>query len=452
MIKMINLNLSVKSEMFVCDLDSIVDFLEGTIRSSKTVSGIFKFMLKVADSKQSQFVLAAEESTTAVKNCVVNDYGILNIFDGYTELKTTSADGKHILFNSPNGIKKIYIVGFYDIRKWKKILGSTLGGAFIDEVNLVNMQFFKELLARMVSVEDWFLICTCNGDDPNIAIYREHLNQCRPHKDYNIPQTIRNELEKSEPKKGWRYWHFDFKDNPAMTDDKIVLAENLYPKDSIYYKIKILGLRARAEGLIYTDIEKHFINDIDKFIFDDFTIGVDVGGSHSTSYTLTGFTIGYKYVVILSSIKVIDTISSPNDSKKLLSEFIMWINKWITKYPKIRNAFVDSAAKIFRLDLSRVFPRLDYYPSYKKDGIYDRIELTNTLFSQGRLFINEKECKPLTDEFRQAVWEIDKTTGVTKIDNKNKPIRLKNEVFLCDSLDGFEYSLVPNKYKLLKLR
>ena len=54
-----------------------VEFLEGTTAAGKTTVGIFKFILRVADSPKKLHILAAKDVGTAEKNIINKDLGII---------------------------------------------------------------------------------------------------------------------------------------------------------------------------------------------------------------------------------------------------------------------------------------------------------------------------------------------------------------------------------------
>ena len=57
-----------------------VEFLEGTTYAGKTTVGIYKFILKVADSDKKLHIMAAKDTGTAEKNIIAKDLCILEVF------------------------------------------------------------------------------------------------------------------------------------------------------------------------------------------------------------------------------------------------------------------------------------------------------------------------------------------------------------------------------------
>ncbi|GLB31772.1 hypothetical protein LAD12857_36950 [Lacrimispora amygdalina] len=53
-----------------------MEFLEGTTAAGKTTVGLFKFMLKVAESPKKLHIIAAKDTGTAEKSIINKDLGI----------------------------------------------------------------------------------------------------------------------------------------------------------------------------------------------------------------------------------------------------------------------------------------------------------------------------------------------------------------------------------------
>ena len=109
-----NLILSDKYIAFIKH-NAPVEFLEGTTAAGKTTVGIFKFMLKVAESKKKYHIIAAKDIGTAEKNIINKDLGIIDDFGTLTEYNGNGTKDEkipHILFHTSNGEKVVYIMGY----------------------------------------------------------------------------------------------------------------------------------------------------------------------------------------------------------------------------------------------------------------------------------------------------------------------------------------------------
>ena len=131
-----------------------VEFLEGTTAAGKTTVGLFKFMLKVAESPKKLHSLAAKDTGTAEKNIINKDLGMIDDFGILTEYNGNGTKVEkipHILFHTSAGDKIIYVMGYGDKKKWQKALGGQSldglpQGGPADPQLLSQLQLVGELL------------------------------------------------------------------------------------------------------------------------------------------------------------------------------------------------------------------------------------------------------------------------------------------------------------------
>ena len=302
-----NLVLSSKFKVFLityCERE----YLEGTTAAGKTTVGIPKFMIRVAGSDKKDHVIAGADIGTVEKNIINSELGILAQFDG---VSSYHASGKgsirlpHIQFHTSKGTKIIYVCGYNDKTRWKKVLGSQMGCVFIDEVNIADMEFLREITHRCD-----YMMTTSNPDDPALPVYKEFINKSRPLKKYkkDYPQELLEEL--NEPYvKGWVHWYFTFYDNASLTPEAIQKKIDAVPVGTKMYKNKIQGLRGRATGLVFSnfDRKKHVLDYVafkdymrkNNLAFKYFTCGVDTAYSEDSPDT-----ISFIYQGILSNGKI----------------------------------------------------------------------------------------------------------------------------------------------------
>ena len=178
---MSKLILSEKNKTFL-SVKGTCEFLEGTTASGKTTISIFKWMCLVSNNKKKFHIIAGADKGTTEKNIINSELGILEQFKGLTKYNgngTGNVSIPHIEYHTNNGIKIIYIVGYDDKKRWTKVLGGQIGCVFIDEVNIADMEFVREISHRCD-----YLMATLNPDDPNLPIYKEYINKSRPLKKY----------------------------------------------------------------------------------------------------------------------------------------------------------------------------------------------------------------------------------------------------------------------------
>jgi hypothetical protein len=73
----------------------------------------------------------------------------------------------------------VLCAGYSDSTKWKDILGNQYGIVAVDEANIADIDFLRELAMR----RDYWML-TLNPDDPNLEIYKDFINHSRPLQKY----------------------------------------------------------------------------------------------------------------------------------------------------------------------------------------------------------------------------------------------------------------------------
>lgn len=397
-----------------------VEFLEGTTAAGKTTVGILKFMLKVAKSDKKMHVMASKTTGVCEKNIIQKDYGIIDVFGDLVRYNGNGdKDNKipHIRYQTPNGEKIIYILGYDNVDKWKMALGSQFGCVLIDEINTASIDFVREICTR-----NDYLMATLNPDDPNLSIYSEFINCSRPLEKYkkDVPKEILEQLN-SEEKKNWCYWFFSFYDNASLSDEDIEKKKTSAPKGTKLYKNKILGLRGRATGLIFSNFErKNNVITKDKakgMKFVQFTAGLDTAYSQNSpdtfAFTFSGITANKELVLLNEEVynnKDLDIPLAPSD---IAPKFVKFLEKNRKDWGLARDVFVDSADQATIMELKkykRINPCVyNFINSYKKVEIIDRIHLMlGWINTNGKIYyyvvdtciehIREMECYSWKDD------------------------------------------------------
>jgi phage terminase large subunit len=310
------------------------------------------------------------------------------------------------------GDNTIYLVGYADIGKFKKVLGGQFGAIFIDEINIADMGFVRELFLPRFE----YMCCTLNPDNPAKEIYEEIINRARPIGKYkdSIPQHMWNELNKSQPRKDWHYWYLTFDDNPTMTADmRDKLLTSLLP-ETREYKTKILGIRTKGVGLIFSLPQKNIITKeaAKAFQYQKFSCGVDTSYSRESKDTFAfqyiGITTCGKCVTLAEQVfnnKDLQIPLTPSDIAVKLSEFIISMQQ---EWGTCPSAFIDSAdqATLTECQKHKRYNAYNFYyfGSYKKTRILDRINLQNSWIASGDYLI-VNECTELIREHNQYSWK-----------------------------------------------
>ncbi len=420
-----DLLLSKKYKAFL-KCNAPVEFLEGTTMAGKTTVGLFKFMLKVAQSPKKLHIIAAKDTGTAEKNIINKDLGIVDDFGVLAEYNGNGTkDDKipHILFHTSKGDKIVYVMGYGDKKKWQKALGGQYGCLYIDEINTADIEFVREASMRC----DYFM-ATLNPDDPNLPVYKEYINCSRPLEEWKqeTPNEIISEL-KEEPKPGWVHWFFSFAHNLGLKEEELNRVLTNTPKGTKIYKNKIQGLRGRSTGLVFPNFErrrhvrskawaKQFLNnDLNKEHFIQFTAGLDTAYSQQSPDTISGTFAGItnrgKYIQLDEMVYNNAKLQNPLAPSDTVKNFIDFLERNRKEWGLARNTFIDNADQATITEFKK-YKRNNgcvyiFNGAWKKMPIIDRINLQLGWLEEDNYFILD-HCTNSIEEMELYSWLEDK--------------------------------------------
>lgn len=404
--------------------DAPVEFLEGTTAAGKTTVGLFKFMLKVAESPKKLHILAADDTGAAEKNIIQKDLGILDDFGVLVEYKGNGGGGynmPHILYHTPGGDKIIFVVGYGNKRKWKDALGGQYGCLYIDEINTADIEFVREAAMRSD-----YLMATLNPDDPNLDVYKEYINCSRPLPEWadETPKEIKDEL-KEEPKPGWVHWFFSFDHNLGLPKEKLERIIQNTPPGTKIWKNKIQGLRGKATGLIFPnfDRKKHVVSvawlkqqvKAGKIKFKKFTVGLDTSYSSKSPDTIAmifqGITEDRKLITLAEKVYSNADLDQPLAPSDTAVKFVEFLERCRKDWGFAKDTFIDCADAATITEL-RKYKRLhgcayNFIESYKKVEIIDRIKLQLGWIQQGCYLVVDT-CTEHLGELDRYSWDDEK--------------------------------------------
>ena len=408
--------LSEKDKTFL-RVKGIKEFLEGTTAAGKTTVGITKFMAIVAISNRKFHIVASADKGTAEKNIINAEKGLLDQFNGLAEYYGNGTGNiaiPHIKYQTNKGEKIIYVVGYDDRKRWTKVLGGQVGCVFLDEVNIADMEFVREISHRCE-----YMITTSNPDDPKLPIYKEYINRSRPLKKYasDYPQELLREL--NEPyNEGWIHWYFTFNDNASLTKEDIEQKKKALAPGTKMYKNKILGLRGKATGLVFNIVEKDIINEKQaryedwqekepkiKRKFKMFSIGCDTSYSSKTHDKLT-----FEFVGITNDNKCILLEEEGYNNKDrmipfapsdIIPKLVMFAEKCKSKWGFAKDIFIDSAdagtiaeAQKYKREKGCIY---NFIGAWKKTTNITRVQLTQSWLNTNDFYILDT-CKGYLEE------------------------------------------------------
>lgn len=383
---------------------------DGAIRSGKTIAMIIGFLTWSQEMHDGEaFILAGKTMGALKKNVIKPMLQILEAW-GWPYEYVRSGSEPHIEI----GTNTYYLYGANTEASQDSLQGLTAAGMYLDEAALFPQSFIDQAIGRC-SVTGAKMWMNCNPAGPHHYIREEFLAKTKEKKVYHL--------------------HFMMTDNLSLSPKVIERYKRAWPHGSVFYKRFILGLWVAADGLIY----QQFADNVNEYLITEkwlkdneimyAVIGVDFGGTKSAhSFTLTGFTKGYKQVVVLDEYYSKKRINP----KQLQDDFIDFVNRAKLKY-KVYEAYCDSAEQtlIAGLEIACVQAHVGIdIKNAIKGPINDRIAFYNSLIAQNRWKVM-RHCKHTIEAFKQAVYDDKK---------KNMDIRLDDGLMNVDSLDSTEYS------------
>jgi len=380
-------------------------------------------MLKVADSPKKLHVLSGLDLGTIEKNIINKDLGIIDVFGS---LVNYHASGRgqhslpHIAYQTPSGEKIIYLLGYDNRSRWKKALGGQYGCVYIDEINIADMDYVREISMRCD-----YLLATLNPDDPNLPIYKEYINHSRPLPEYkdDAPEELNNMLNE-EPKHGWVHWFFSFDHNLGLTEEKKEQIIMNVPKGTKLYKNKILGLRGRATGLVFPNFSRK--NNVitaakaKQFKYAYFSCGVDTAYSQESPdmivFIFLGITNTGKIVVLDEAIYNNADYETPLAPSDIPQRLIAFLEKNRKEWGFARDVFIDNADQATITELNKYKRQhgsiYNFLNSYKKVQVIDRIHLMlgwiNASEEKEADYLVLEHCKEHIRELESYSWKEDK--------------------------------------------
>lgn len=422
--------------------DAQVLFAEGVTNSGKSFILGMTFFDRILEAPRhhDQFVLAGTSLPVLEKMYIQNPTSFYNINKPICKYSNSGTGGARIIIQTPTGEKMVYLVGYDNKAQWKKILGLTVFGFNVEEINIADDDFISELFIRVFR-NGGFLICSSNGGDPDARVYTDYLNKCRPLDKWSnqIPKETWEELNRCEANDNYRYYFFNFDDNPTMTEQQKTDLFASTPNGSYQWMTKILGIRGIREGVIYAEYMRRDKNIIpyhslftqdSKYEVSELTIGIDVGGTDHTVITLNGFTRNYKEHIVIDYMKINNV-----NHDMIWDAFVKWFTPYYEKYSMImQGAFIDNAAKIMRLTFDARMKQHFHLRCHgaKKYTIKQRVDWGMAFLDQGRLLFTDR-----TDDiyvaFTKAFYN---NTSKTDIRDFNQHIHK-------DMVDSVEYGQAP---------
>lgn len=383
---------------------------DGAIRSGKTIACIIGFLVWSQEMHSGQSFILAGKTMGALKKNVIRP--MLQILEAWGWPYTYIRSGTDARIEIGSNV--YYLYGANTEAAQDALQGLTAAGAYLDEAALFPKSFVDQAVGRC-SVEGFKIWMNCNPSGPHHYIREEYILLAKKKRVYHL--------------------HFKMTDNLTLSPKMLESYKRRWPHGGVFYKRFILGYWVAAEGLIY----KQFADSVEAYTIDQqwlkeneimyAVIGVDFGGTKSAhSFTLTGFTKGFKQVVVLDEYYRKKRINP----QQLQDDFIDFVRRAQSIY-KVYEAYCDSAEQTLIAGLESACMQAHVAIDIKnaiKGPINDRIAFYNSLIAQGRWKVM-KHCIHIIEAFEQAVYDDKKP---------NQDVRLDDGLMNVDSLDSTEYS------------
>ncbi|RKT85612.1 phage terminase, large subunit, PBSX family [Saccharopolyspora antimicrobica] len=242
-----------------------VNIWSGAIRSGKTIASLLRWLVYVSTAPLGgQLVVVGRTRDSAARNVFapLQDPSLFGPLADQVRY-TSGAPTASILGRT------VYVLGASDAKAEKVLRGLTCAGAYVDEVTVVDEQFFVQLLGRM-SVPGAQLFGTTNPDSPAHWLKRKYLDRL-----HELPD--------------WRGFFFQLDDNPALSDDYKAAIRREYT--GLWFRRFILGEWVAAEGAIYDmwNPDEHVVAwaelpEMARVL----AVGIDYGTTNATSAIMLG--------------------------------------------------------------------------------------------------------------------------------------------------------------------
>ena len=338
----------------------------GAVRSGKTFASLLAFEDFCKDGPPGEFMIIGKSRETIKRNIL---YPLRRLLGD--RFRFYIGKGEAILYG-----RTIHIVGANDERAVGKIQGSTLAGAYVDEITVIPEGVFEMLKSRL-SVKGARLYGSTNPESPFHWFKKKFLDRAA---DLDL-----------------KTWDFRIEDNPSL--DPLFIENIKKEYQGLWYSRYIEGAWVLAEGTIFDffDQNVHCI-DYPPGAAEYYICGVDYGTSNPTVFSLIGYS----------------SLTQPNrwlekeyywdgrkeQRQKSDSDYAKDLQKFLTGY-NVRAIYLDPSAVSFRVELNM-------------QGFRGIIDAKNDVLDGIRYHINQlttgtfrvcKGCKHAIHEYQTYRWD-----------------------------------------------
>lgn len=278
----------------------------------------------------------------------------------------------------------------------------TAHGTFLNEATGLHDSFVKECISRC-SGEGAVVLMDTNPENPTHTVKVNYID--------NDGQLL------DDGSVNIRAFHFTLDDNIFLSKRYVESIKKSTPS-GMYYKRDIEGIWVSAEGVVYQDFDSdlNYISkdDLSKYTFEKYMVGVDFGWEHYGSMVVIGKTTEADYIVLEEQAYKHKDIQS-----------------WIDIAKQLQQKYSPNKKLNFYCD----YARPDYIDALRKAGIkaekankavLEGISAIASLIKTRKLLVVKENVKVFNEEIYNYVWK----------SGKDEPVKQWDDV-----LDSIRYSI-----------
>lgn len=357
--------ITTKQRQFLLEPFSRINLLEGSVRSGKTWISLVKWAMFVRSRPQGELFMMVGKTREALQfNCV----GLLEDLAG-ADFKCNARSNVGYLYG-----REIRLLGANDEKAASKIKGSTLAGAYIDELSEIPESFYKMTLSRL-SVSGAVLLATTNPDSPN---------------NYVFTDIIENEDISR------KCWKFLLDDNTFLPKEYVDNIKKEYT--GVFFERYILGNWVIAEGLVYPDYDNTVKTEPRDYT--EYAVSMDYGTQNPTVMLLWGRHGGTWYAV-----REYEHSGRETNIQKTDAEYYAELEKLCSDVPVQTGAKIELIIDPSAASFIAVAQQGHRFKVRKADNdVLNGIRNTASALSDRRILINDC-CARTIREFGLYSWD-----------------------------------------------
>lgn len=416
------IDISPKQEQSIREATKQVCVWEGSVRSSKTIASLIRFLIAVPMARQGRIVIMGRTRESIYRN----------VFEPLMDPELFGPFAKHVKYTAGAPTARIlgrvvHVIGANDKQAEDKIRGMTVALCYVDEITVLPEGAFKMMLSRLTA-PGAMLLGTTNPDSPGHWLKRDYLDRI-------------DELP------NWVTWHFQLDDNIALSEEAKANLKANYT--GLWYRRFILGEWVAAEGAIYDMFDPSpgmgFVVPWEQLpeMRELVAVGVDYGTTNPTAALLLGisaehdalgrptprmfFIDEYRHDSKLTEQKLTDA--------QLSRELVKWLNDdhlppSTQSHLVPRYTILDPSAASLRVQLQQ-----DGVTTTQADNdVLYGIRTMASLLAERKLLVSDR-CKGFISEATGYSWDPKAT-----LKGEEKPIKVADH-----SLDAARYAITTTE-------